>query len=107
MKKRETKKKAKKRISKSQRRKLQRLEIISIIFVSLVFFFFVYTALSDSKNNETEPHRHYCTPEQRNVDVCIEIYEPVCGYPVEQTFSNSCFACMDETVEYWTHGTCE
>ena len=49
-------------------------------------------------------------------DVCIEIYDPVCGwfsddvqcvtYPCAVTFSNSCFACGDETVEYWTPGEC-
>jgi hypothetical protein len=60
--------------------------------------------------------RVYCTEEQRNVDACIEIYQPVCGwskeeikclvYPCASTYSNSCFACMDENVAYWTVGEC-
>jgi hypothetical protein len=58
-----------------------------------------------------------CTPDQRNVDACIEIYQPVCGwfdseqivcvkFPCAVTFSNSCFACMDETILYYTEGEC-
>ena len=48
-----------------------------------------------------------CKPEDRNVDACIEIYQPVCGKPINQTFSNSCFACMDENIVYYTGGECE
>ncbi len=47
-----------------------------------------------------------CTDESRNVDACIEIYQPVCGRPMNQTSSNSCFACMDENVAYYTGGEC-
>ena len=47
-----------------------------------------------------------CTDESRNVDACIEIYQPVCGRPINQTFSNSCFACIDENVAYYTGGEC-
>ncbi len=60
----------------------------------------------------------YCTEEQRNADACIEIYQPVCGFvevqcittpcdPVPQTFSNSCFACMNENVLYHIEGVCQ
>ena len=60
----------------------------------------------------------YCTEEQRNVDACIEIYQPVCGFvevqcitapcdPVPQTFSNNCFACTNENVLYYTEGECQ
>ncbi len=60
---------------------------------------------------------NYCTSEQRIVDVCIEIYKPVCGwfdsskiqcikYPCAQTFSNECLACKDSNVAYWTEGEC-
>ncbi len=58
-----------------------------------------------------------CKPEQRNVDACIEIYQPVCGLvniqcittpcdPTEETFSNSCFACQNSLVESYTVGEC-
>ncbi len=112
----------------------RRLEIVSIIFVSLIVLFFAWTIFSEKsgacaedakvcndgtivvregKNCEfapcpdTEENKNYCTPEQRQVDACIEIYQPVCGYPNKETFSNSCFACMDESVEYWVDGICE
>jgi hypothetical protein len=59
----------------------------------------------------------YCEEEQRNVDACIEIYQPVCGwndpekvvcirYPCASTYSNSCFACQDENILYYTEGEC-
>ncbi len=66
----------------------------------------------DSSSSE-----HFCTAESRNADACIEIYQPVCGwfdadkvqcirYPCAQTFSNSCFSCLNEDVLYWTTGEC-
>jgi hypothetical protein len=59
-----------------------------------------------------------CNPEDRDVDACIEIYQPVCGNvnvecvttpcpPVKETFSNSCFACMNPRVDFYTEGECE
>jgi len=61
--------------------------------------------------------RNYCMAEQRRAEYCIMIYAPVCGwfdpekiqcfaYPCADTYSNSCFACMDENVLYWTAGEC-
>jgi hypothetical protein len=58
-----------------------------------------------------------CLPEQRNVDACIEIYQPVCGTvhvqcittpcdPVKETFENSCKACTNELVEGYFNGEC-
>ena len=69
------------------------------------------------KDNKGELSEHYCTPEQKKAEICIQIYQPVCGwfdsnqiqctrYPCSQTFSNSCFACSDEKVLYWTEGEC-
>lgn len=59
---------------------------------------------------------HVCMPEDRK-EVCIEVYNPVCGwfepsqvqcitYPCAQTFGNSCFACGDKKVAYYTEGEC-
>jgi|GEM_PF-1710713 len=52
----------------------------------------------------------------RRAEVCTEVWQPVCGwfgpniecfkYPCAGTFSNSCFACMNPIVEYWTDGEC-
>ncbi len=58
-----------------------------------------------------------CLPEQRNVDACIEIYQPVCASvnvqcvttpcsPVQETFANSCKACMNSLVRSYTKGEC-
>ncbi len=58
-----------------------------------------------------------CLSDQRNVDACIEIYQPVCGVvhvqcitepcdPVEETFPNSCFACQNPLVSSYTEGEC-
>ena len=58
-----------------------------------------------------------CLPEQRNVDACIEIYQPVCATvnvqcittpcdPVKETFENSCKACTNELVEGYVNGEC-
>lgn len=64
-----------------------------------------------------ENERFFCTKESRNAEACIEIYQPVCGwsdpekiqcikFPCANTYSNSCFACMDENVLYYTEGVC-
>ncbi len=60
-----------------------------------------------SKTDQDYKQKFYCKPEQRKAEACIEIYQPVCGYPLNETFSNSCFACMDEQVEYHIQGECQ
>ncbi|MCK5624581.1 hypothetical protein KAI04_01945 [Candidatus Pacearchaeota archaeon] len=53
----------------------------------------------------TEIIENFCT--QKDVgEFCMNLYEPVCGYPLEKTFSNSCFACQDENILYWIFGEC-
>ncbi len=58
-----------------------------------------------------------CLPEQRDVDACIEIYQPVCATenvqcvtapcdPVQETFANSCKACKNSLVSSYTNGEC-
>ncbi len=58
-----------------------------------------------------------CLPEQRNVDACIEIYQPVCATvnvqcvttpcdPVQETFANSCNACINSLVSTYAQGEC-
>jgi hypothetical protein len=48
----------------------------------------------------------YC-PEDRG-DYCIQVYDPVCGFGDfgNQTFSNSCVACLNESTEYYIQGEC-
>lgn len=45
-------------------------------------------------------------PEERG-EVCIEIYEPVCGLPTKKQYSNSCFACLDPEVTQFIDGECQ
>ncbi|GEM_PF-6189611 len=71
-------------------------------------------SLLDSLSRE---EKNFCSAESREADACILIYQPVCGYfnssiqciraPCAGTYSNSCVACADEKVEYWTYGECE
>ena len=69
------------------------------------------------ENNEIIDEENYCSEESKQATVCIQVYDPVCGwfdpqkiqcirYPCAQTFSNSCFACMNENVLYYTPGEC-
>lgn len=55
-----------------------------------------------------EAIKYYCRDNQRTVEGCAELYEPVCGFGSfgSEEFSNSCFACQDVRVEYWTEDVC-
>lgn len=66
-------------------------------------------ACTQQAPNQTNQDLTTCNPEQRNVDACIEIYQPVCGQTEtgEMTFSNSCFACQYEEVRGYIEGACE
>ena len=67
-----------------------------VMLFSFVFLFLVSCATEG---------RIYCEPEQREADVCITLYDPVCGDD-GKTYSNSCGACKDEKVNYWVEGEC-
>ena len=58
-----------------------------------------------------------CLSEQRDVDACIEIYQPVCGTVnvqcvttpcdlAQETIANSCKACTNSLVSSYTNGEC-
>lgn len=79
---------------------------ISILCTSGREYFSDETGCGCELKEESLEGRVNCTDESRNVDACIEIYQPVCGRPINQTFSNSCFACIDENVAYYTGGEC-
>ena len=64
-----------------------------------------------------DSNQNFCPPESRNVDACITLYDPVCGwndpdeiqcikFPCASTYSNSCNACKNSDVLYWTSGVC-
>ncbi len=68
-------------------------------------------------NQNSSLKQNSCTADSRKGEFCMELYQPVCGwfdpgkiqcikYPCAQTFSNSCFACHNSNVLYWTEGEC-
>lgn len=63
------------------------------------------------------PKEIVCTPEQKQAEACIEIYQPVCASvqiqcittpcePIPKTFPNSCYACSEQSVTEYTEGAC-
>jgi hypothetical protein len=90
-----------------------------IIVAVIAYFVFVGTKnnYSVDQSNQTIPQgATMCNPGQRNSQLCITVYDPVCGwfdkeikclkYPCANTFSNSCVACSNPNVEYYTSGDC-
>ncbi|MBM3228348.1 hypothetical protein FJZ20_00445 [Candidatus Pacearchaeota archaeon] len=55
----------------------------------------------------TTTQKDVCKPTDRQVEACITLYQPVCGMPLKQTFSNSCFACQNPEVIYYLPENCE
>ena len=74
------------------------------------------TVIEELVNNEIELEKHYCPEKREKNGLCAQEYDPVCGwfneniqcvkYPCAKTYSNSCHACLDLNVEYWTKGEC-
>lgn len=61
--------------------------------------------------------KYFCSNESRNADFCITLYDPVCGwlnseeikcikFPCADTYSNSCNACKNPDILYFTKGNC-
>ena len=73
------------------------------------------TQKCDKNNAKPGLEKNFCDTAE-NGDVCTTIYQPVCGWfnsnincirhPCATTYSNSCFACNDNKVKYWTEGIC-
>jgi len=59
--------------------------------------------------------KHQCPNGSENTEACTLDYNPVCGYYTQdcpegkcpQTYPNSCSACAEEKVKYYTEGQCE
>lgn len=96
---------------------------IKFLFLLVAFFFavFFFTSiviqyLNQEQLQTKEIQKNYCSLKSRKADVCIMVYQPVCGwfnesikcikYPCAATYSNPCFACQDLKVDYWTDGEC-
>jgi hypothetical protein len=88
------------------------LFLIGLLIVAAVALYFSWYAPNGDSDGAV-----VCLEEQRDVDACIEIYQPVCGSvevecvrapcdPVWETFENSCRACSNERVVEYIEGEC-
>src|SRR3990172_10840010 len=94
--------------------------ILILIFILLLLAVLFYTFSLNENDTETTDRTHgktFCKPEDRNAEICTEIYQPVCGwfdpakiqcirYPCAVIFCNPFSSCMDENVLYYTEGEC-
>lgn len=105
-----------------------------ILYVSIVFFLiilinckekqikdkeFTFNHLESNPKIEIQKNAVLvCSPESKKIDYCIEKYQPVCGWFVEnpkdcqnsycrESFANECFACKDRRVLGYTFGNCK
>lgn len=86
--------------------------LLGIILIS----FIISLAINPNKNFNNNEDKTYCSQDSRNAEACITLYKPVCGwfseniqcirYPCAQTYSNSCEACKNADVSYFTSGEC-
>ncbi len=47
----------------------------------------------------------YCTPEQKQAEICYLLYAPVCG-DNNKTYGNDCAACASNEIDYYVSGEC-
>ncbi len=93
--------------------------LVLLIGIVATLIFLPALTIDTSLGSDSQPknsERVYCDSQSRNTQACIQIYEPVCGwfkkeirctkYPCAETFSNSCFACLNNDVEFYTNKTC-
>jgi len=90
-------------------------------FLALIFAFACFVShISAAPNPFHRPVNvaqvFLCTPATRLGDVCVDIYQPVCGYRPDLnclttpcnhiTYPNRCEACHDSDVVSYTKGEC-
>ncbi len=88
----------------------------SIRSKSLVSFLKECVARGVSGCIDIDTNAHFCTDGERDVEVCNQEYDPVCGWfyddvecderPCAVNAPNPCEACINEDVEFWTEGEC-
>src|SRR3989344_2720838 len=75
-----------------------------LLVVTLIVILFISGCTQPVEN------KHICTDQEKAADVCMELAKPVCGFDATgkqvKTFSNSCFACIDAQVNYYTEDSC-
>lgn len=90
---------------------LPTLMALMIIAGAISFSFFSESKVIDDEIEIINVEKNYC---ESRPEVCTLEYVPVCGYFFKdeisavnkRTYSNSCTACSDERVEFWTEGEC-
>lgn len=81
--------------------------------IILLLFIGIIAALAGCSSTE----KFSCLPEQREAELCAQVYEPVCArvnilcirapcYPVNETFPNACEACKNPLVDTYVTGKC-
>ncbi|MEK6832498.1 MAG: hypothetical protein AABY32_00495 [Nanoarchaeota archaeon] len=99
-----------------KKRQKNKVRLATIFFIFLLILFSIILCVKIfQKNGETTGEIRYCNSDSSYIDVCAEIYEPVCGYYTleecdnincRKTLSNSCFACIDKNVLFYIDGGC-
>lgn len=112
----------------AQRKVSWEIWLLVILAVLLVIFYILtnngnkgvvsnQNSSNSSSSGGNVSDKIYCSPQSRSGDACIQIYQPVCGwynstkvqcikYPCAENFGNSCVACHNSNVDYWTAGVC-
>ena len=80
--------------------------MLILIAIGILLLAMAIIYIINSKKTNTNPNQHVCSAGSRGSQVCFELYQPVCGYPNTKTYSNSCFACIDNSVQYYINGQC-
>jgi hypothetical protein len=92
--------------------------IIWTIIGIIILIFGTWIVMNNSlpEDSQNEGNKTYCDSKSREGEYCMKIYSPVCGwmgpniqcikYPCAGNYGNSCEACHDENVEYYTSGEC-
>jgi len=69
-----------------------------LLFLNLLAFYSIFA-------NALYTKHHYCSPEERTITACVEIYQPVLGFSSDGSsrfFANGCAACRDKDIESFT-----
>ena len=100
------------------------LLVVVVLVVGVVLLILSNGVVKDDNNggyfnnSDSGLKKNYCSQNgvKAGQGFCPTVYIPVCGwfgkniqclkYPCAQTYSNQCFACVDDKVEYWTEGEC-
>lgn len=98
------------KVNKKEQGLLVGIVILGFILIGLILFQHL------EASEPPQLPQTYCTAESREGEFCPAIYKPVCGwfnttiqclhYPCAITASNSCEACHNPSVAYWTEDPC-